>query len=423
MHTFEKPDNLVELIEKSVERYAENLLFGTKNDAGEYEWDTYREIGIRIDNLRGGLSQAGIEKGDAVGIIANNRKEWAISAFATFGLGGRFIPMYQKELAKIWKHIINDGGIKLLLVANQEIYDQIEKMRDELPGLEKIYLIDGEGENSMSGLEQKGAANPVSSIHPKPEDIAVLIYTSGTTGDPKGVLLSHGNFTSNVLSGHKVFPDLDENDRGLSILPWAHSFGQTGELYLYCHIGGSLGIMGDVTTLADDMQKVQPTFLIAVPRVFNKIYAGLRTKMNETGGLAKKLFEMGIASAKKRRELSQRNQSDLLTNLKFKIADAVVFNKIRGRFGGRLKGALSGSATMNIEIGHFFSDLGIPVYDCYGLTETTPAATMNGPYAHKPGTVGRPIEHVRVEIDTTFSEDEKRRRDHHLRPQCHAGLP
>jgi len=342
-----------------------------------------------------------------VGIIANNRKEWAVAAFATFGLGGRYIPMYEKELVQIWKHIINDGGIKLLLVATREIYDQIEAMRDELPGLQKIYLIDGEGENTMSGLEKNGAAGPVASIRPAPEDIAVLIYTSGTTGDPKGVLLSHGNFTSNVLAGYKNFPELNENDRGLSILPWAHSFGQTGELYLFSHIGGSVGIMGDVTTLADDMTKVQPTFLIAVPRVFNKIYSGLWTKMNETGGLAKKLFVMGIESAKKRRELSEKGQSDFFTNLKFRIADAVVFSKIRGRFGGRLTGALSGSATMNVEIGHFFSDLGIPVYDCYGLTETSPAATMNGPLAHKPGTVGRPIEHVRVEIDKTLSDDDE----------------
>jgi len=407
MHTFEKPDNLVELIEKSVEKYPDNKMFGTKNEAGEYDWVTYREVGIRIDNLRGGLSWAGIEKGDAVGIIANNRKEWAIAAYATFGLGGRYIPMYQYELVKVWKHIINDGGIKLLLVATREIYDQIEDMRDELPGLEKLYLIEGEGENTMSDLENKGATSPVPSIRPKPEDIAVLIYTSGTTGDPKGVLLSHGNFTSNVIAGYKVFPDLDEKDRGFSILPWAHSFGQTGELYLFSHIGGSVGIMGDVTTLADDMGKVRPTFLVAVPRVFNKIYAGLWAKMDETGGLAKKLFEMGIASARKRRELSEKGQSDLLANLKFKIADTVVFNKIRGRFGGRLKGALSGSATMNVEIGYFFSDLGIPVFDCYGLTETTPAATMNGPHAHKPGSVGRPIEHVRVEIDTTSSDDDE----------------
>jgi len=407
MHIFEKPDNLVELIENSLEKYPDNAMFGTKNKEGEYEWVTYREVGERIDNLRGGLSQAGIKRGDAVGIIANNRTEWAISAYATFGLGGRYIPMYEKELVKIWKHIINDGGIKLLLVATQEIYDQIEAMRDQLPGLENVYRIEGQGENTMSGLEKRGATSPVSSIRPKPEDIAVLIYTSGTTGNPKGVLLSHGNFTSNVLAGHKVFHGLNENDRGLSILPWAHSFGQTGELYLYAHIGGSVGFMGDVTTLGDDMGKVQPTFLIAVPRVFNKIYAGLWAKMDEKGGMAKKLFEMGIAAAKKRRLLSENGQSDSFTNLKFKIADAVVFKKIRARFGGRLTGALSGSATMNVEIGHFFSDLGIPVYDCYGLTETTPAATMNGPLAHKPGSVGRPIEHVRVEIDKMFSDGDE----------------
>lgn len=399
MHIFEKPDNLVELIENSIEKYPDNAMFGTKNEEGEYDWVTYREVGTRIDNLRGGLRQAGIEKGDAVGIIASNRTEWAIAAYATFGLGGRYIPMYEKELVKVWKHIINDGDIKLLLVATQEIYDQLAAMQDELPGLEKIYLIEGEGENTMSGLENVGAASPVPSIRPKPEDIAVLIYTSGTTGNPKGVLLSHGNFTSNVLAGYKVFSELNDSDRGFSILPWAHSFGQTGELYLYSHIGGSVGFMGDITTLGDDMAKVQPTFLIAVPRVFNKIYAGLWAKIDEKGGLAKKMFVMGIEAAKKRRELSEKGQSDFLANIKFKIADAVVFNKIRDRFGGRLKAALTGSATMNIEIGHFFSDLGIPVYDCYGLTETSPAATMNGPLAHKPGSVGRAIEHVRVDID------------------------
>jgi len=407
MHIFEKPDNLVDLIEESVEKYPDNTMFGTKNREGVYEWTTYREVGTRIDNLRGGLSEAGIEKGDAVGIIANNRTEWAIAAFATFGLCGRYIPMYEKELVKVWKHIINDGGIKLLLVATREIYDQIRAMRDELPGLEKIYMIEGEGENTMSGLEKTGAASPIPSVRPKPEEIAVLIYTSGTTGDPKGVLLSHGNFTSNVIAGNKVFPELNENDRSLSILPWAHSFGQTGELYMFTRIGGSVGFMGDVTTLADDMGKVQPTFLIAVPRVFNKIYAGLWSKMEEQGGLAKKLFEMGVASAQKRRELSEQGRSDFFTNLKFKIADAVVFSKIRERFGGRLKAALSGSATMNVEIGHFFSGLGIPVFDCYGLTETSPAATMNGPHANKPGTVGKPIEHVKVEIDKQFADDDE----------------
>ncbi|CAB5107152.1 hypothetical protein D3OALGB2SA_2196 [Olavius algarvensis associated proteobacterium Delta 3] len=338
MHIFEKPDNLVELIENSIEKYPDNAMFGTKNEEGEYDWVTYREVGTRIDNLRGGLRQAGIEKGDAVGIIASNRTEWAIAAYATFGLGGRYIPMYEKELVKVWKHIINDGDIKLLLVATQEIYDQLAAMQDELPGLEKIYLIEGEGENTMSGLENVGAASPVPSIRPKPEDIAVLIYTSGTTGNPKGVLLSHGNFTSNVLAGYKVFSELNDSDRGFSILPWAHSFGQTGELYLYSHIGGSVGFMGDITTLGDDMAKVQPTFLIAVPRVFNKIYAGLWAKIDEKGGLAKKMFVMGIEAAKKRRELSEKGQSDFLANIKFKIADAVVFQQDSGQVRGPFKG-------------------------------------------------------------------------------------
>ncbi|GBC62807.1 long-chain fatty acid--CoA ligase [Desulfonema ishimotonii] len=403
---YEKPDNLVELIETSVAKYPDNPLFGTKNGSGEYEWMTYREAGTRIDNLRAGLAQLGIGRGDAVGIIANNRAEWPITAFATYGLGARFIPMYEKELVRIWKYIIRDGGIRVLLVATPEIYRQVQQFRDEVPGLEHVFVIGDEGDHTMAALERRGSEKPVPALRPRPDDIAVLIYTSGTTGNPKGVLLSHGNFTSNFLGGAKLFPDLKENERALSILPWAHSFGQTGELYLFIHIGGSIGFMEKVSTLVSDMEKVRPTFLIAVPRVFNKIYDGLWQQISTKGGLAKKLFVMGIGAGKKRRELSEKGgQPDLLTRLGFKIADAVVFSRIRQKFGGRLKGALSGSATMNVEIGHFFSDLGIPVYDCYGLTETTPAVTMNSPGAHRPGSVGRPIDQVKVVIDKFFTEE------------------
>ena len=404
-YRYDKPDNLVDLIEDSVKAYAERPVFGTKNAQGDYEWITYRELGDRIDNLRGGLAGAGVQKNDAVGIIANNRTEWAVCAFATYGLGGRYIPMYENELEKIWKYIINDSGIKFLLVFSPEIYKKVMAFRDETPALEKVFIIDAQGENSMAELERQGKANPVKSIKPEPSDIAVLIYTSGTTGSPKGVLLSHGNFTTNVLAAKKNYPELGRDDRALSILPWAHSFGQTAELYCFSHVGGSIGFVENVTTIAEDMGKVKPTFLIAVPKIFNKIYAGLWTKMNETGGLAKMLFTMGVESGKKRRELAAEGKSCFLTDLKFKMADAIVFNKIRQRFGGRLKGSISGSATMNVEISHFFSDIGVTVYDCYGLTETTPAATMNCPTAHRPGTVGRAIDQVRVEIDQTLTGD------------------
>ncbi len=404
-YRYDKPDNLVDLIEDSVKAYGERPVFGTKNTQGDYEWVTYRELGDRIDNLRGGLAGAGVQKNDAVGIIANNRTEWAICAFATYGLGARYIPMYENELEKIWKYIINDSGIKWLLVSSAEIYEKVMAFKDETPALEKVFIIDATGENSMAELERQGKANPVKSIKPEPSDIAVLIYTSGTTGSPKGVLLSHGNFTTNVAAAKKNYPELGTDDRALSILPWAHSFGQTGELYCFTHVGGSVGFVENVTTIAEDMGKVKPTFLIAVPKVFNKIYAGLGAKMNETGGLAKMLFTMGVESGKKRRELAAEGKSCFLTDLKFKMADAIVFKKIRERFGGRLTGSISGSATMNVGISHFFSDIGVKVYDCYGLTETTPAVTMNCPIAHRPGTVGRAIDQVRVEIDPVLSEE------------------
>ena len=404
-YRYDQPDNLVALFENSVEKFADNPLFGTKNASGEYEWVTYAQVGRRVDNLRGGLARAGIQKGDAVGIIANNRTEWAICAFAAYGLGARYIPMYENELPRIWQYIINDGNIRMLFVSSPKILADVTGLKDKMPGLEKVFLIDGQGEDSMDSLERIGEAHPAPAVHPDPHDIAVLIYTSGTTGNPKGVLLSHGNFTSNVHAAGLYFPDLGPHSRSLCILPWAHSFGQTAELYNGIRVGGSMGFMGDVTTLADDMGKVRPAYLVAVPRVFNKIYDGLRIKMNDAGGVAKLLFNMGVESARQRRKLAAEGRSSVTANLKFKLADRIVFQKIRDRFGGRLNYAITGSATMNIEIGHFFSDIGIPVYDCYGLTETTPAVTMNCPGAHRPGSVGRPIDQVRVEIDKLFLDE------------------
>jgi len=405
IYQYEKPDNLVELIEESVAKFADNPLFGTQNADGEYEWLTYRQVGARIDHLRGGLADLGIGKGDVVGIIADNRSEWAITAFAAYGLGARFIPMYEKDLPKNWQYIITDGCVNVLLAANSAVYDPVFKFMEHAPGLKHLLIIDGHGDNTMAATEQWGRDHPVASVRPRPGDIAVLIYTSGTTGKPKGVLLSHGNFTSNFISGGRLMPDLNETSRSLSILPWAHSFGQTAELYNFIHLGGSIGFIRDVTTIADDMARLRPSYLIAVPRVFSKIYDGLWQKMDAAGGLAQKLFVMGVEAGKRKRALAREGKSALLTHLQFKLADAVVFKKIRQKFGGRLQGAITASATMNVEIGYFFNDIGIPVYDCYGLTETSPAVSMNCPAAHQPGSVGQPIENVKVIIEPLPAEN------------------
>ncbi|MCF6185150.1 MAG: AMP-binding protein, partial [Bacteroidales bacterium] len=401
----EKPDNLVDHFEIATEKFKNNKLFGTKNkQTGKYEWITYDDVRKRVDNFRAGLAFLNITKDDAVGIIANNRTEWAVAAFATFGLGARFIPMYENEILKIWRYIIKDARIKFLLVSNKKIYDQVRTLKDESDSLEHIFIIEYSGDKSMKYLENIGTKNPVKSIKPDVNDIAALIYTSGTTGDPKGVLLTHGNFVSNARAGfHKYENILNETSRSLSILPWAHSYGQTAELYNWFFTGGSIGFMESVETMAEDLLKVQPTFLIAVPRVFNKIYDGIQAKMNNEGGIKKKLFDMSVNAAKKNRE--QKGNVGFVTKLKLKIGNKLVFSKIKTKFGGKLIASITASAKMNNEISYFFSDIGLPVYDCYGLSETSPAISMNSPEQNKPGSVGSPLEYVEVRIDRSAVND------------------
>jgi long-chain acyl-CoA synthetase len=257
-YQFEKPDNLVEFLERSVRNYPERPLFGTKNANGDYEWITYRDVGKRVDNLRAGLASIGVKKGDAIGIIANNRTEWAICAFATYGLGARWVPMYEAELASVWKYIVADSGIKVLFCSKPEILAKVKDFPKDIKTLEKLVLVEGTGKDTMEEMERIGEKKPVPSITPSPYDVAALIYTSGTTGDPKGVLLTHGNIISSSLAGQKLYPQFNYKDVGLSILPWAHSYGQTGELYTFISLGGAIGIMESVKTLGEDMAKVRP---------------------------------------------------------------------------------------------------------------------------------------------------------------------
>lgn len=402
----EKPDNLVDLLEQSTDRYNSKPLFGTRNlTTNTFDWVTYGDVRKRIDNFRGGLASLGISKGDAVGIIANNCTEWAVAAFATYGCGGRFIPMYENETFHTWQYIIQDANIRFLLVSSQEIYDKVQSLLNEIETLEFIYLIDDQGSKSMSHLEKIGSQNPVDSIKPNVNDIAALIYTSGTTSDPKGVLLTHGNFVSNARAGNRKFKGvLNEESVSLSILPWAHSYGQTAELYNWFMTGGKIGFMHSLDTLAEDFLQVKPTFLIAVPRIFNRIYTGIHERMQEEGGIKQKLFNMAVEAAKLTRE--QHGNVCLSTKIKLTLGKKLVFSKIQERFGGRLIGSITGSAMMNEDIAYFYSDIGIPVYNCYGLSETSPAISMNSPEENKPSSVGKPLEFIQARIDTSMIEDD-----------------
>ena len=402
MYQLVKPDNIVEILEKSVAKFAERPFLGTKNAAlKQYDWINYADFGKHVDHVRSGLSQLGIKKDDAVGIICNNSTEWAICLFATSGLDARFVPMYEAELPQVWKYIINDAQIKVLFISKKKIYNEIKDILSSIPTLQKVIILEGDGPDTLADLEKKGAAKNVKSIYPDSSSICILIYTSGTTGDPKGVLLSQANITSNAHAVTVCFPDINYSNRSLSILPWAHVFG-LGELVVYCLLGASMGLAEKASTIPADLLMVKPDFMTAVPRVFNKVYDGLWTKMNEEGGLAKALFVMGVESGKKKRELAAQGKSSFMTNLKFKIADAIVFKKIRERLGGKLSGVMTGSAQMNPEISHFFWDMGIPLYDAYGLTETSPGATMNCPAKYRIGSVGPAMGLGKIVIDKSI---------------------
>ena len=399
MYQLTKPDNVVEILEKAISKYPQRPYLGTKNkQLKQYDWITYADLGKRVDNVRSGLSQLGIVKDDAVGVICNNSTDWAVCFYATNGLGARFVPMYEAELVQVWKYIINDAKVKVLFITKKEIYEKLKDAISSSATLKKVILMEGDGPDTLADLEKKGASKKVPSTYPEHSAISILIYTSGTTGDPKGVLLSQGNVTNNAHTAIVSFNYMNENEVTLSILPWAHVFG-LGELIIMCHLGASIGLAESAASIGEDLSLVRPTFLVAVPRVFNKVYDGLWTKMNEEGGLPRKLFVMGVESGKKKRELAAQGKSDFMTNLKFKIADAIVFKKIRAKLGGRLVGSMTGSAAMNPEISYFFWDLGIPLYDAYGLTETSPGATMNCPTKYRIGSVGPAMDKCKIVID------------------------
>lgn len=400
-------ENLVQIYERSIEKFAAEPLFGTKK-AGIWRWMTYREFGLQTDQLRGGLAQLGVGTDDVVAIIANNRPEWAVAAYATYGLAARYAPMYESQLPEEWRYILDDCGAKVVFVATDEIREAIEVFRGELEALEHIVVLDGnaDAELTYSDLRAKGRETPAELEHPSPDQIAGFIYTSGTTGKPKGVLLSHANLASNVSAMHMVFP-IQREDRSLSFLPWAHSFGQSVELHGLFSMGASLGIAESVPKIVQNLAEVRPTLLFSVPRIFNKIHAGVLAKVEAEGGLKKKLFYAALETAHQKKELARQHRSSGFVELKHRILDKLVSSKIRERFGGRLKYAFSGGAAISTEVAEFIDALGITVYEGYGLTETSPIATANWPGARKIGSVGKPIPGVRIEIDRDATDDPK----------------
>ena len=397
-----KFENLVDLFEKSCDKYAGNQLFGTKTSRG-WEWITYGEFKSMVDRFRGGLASLGVGPGDRVGMVADNRVEWAVAAYATYGLKAQFVPMYEAQKQDEWAFILSDCAAKVVVGSKMGVYTKLKELVEQVPTLEHAIGLEAPAsdDHSYAAMLAAGDRQPVPAQHPSRDDLAGFIYTSGTTGQPKGVKLSHGNICSNVDAMHTCFT-FEPTDRSLSFLPWAHSFGQTVELHGLLSMGASLAINDEIPNLLPNLAEVKPSILFAVPRIFNRIYDGVNKQMAERGGFIESLFHKGIAAAAKKNE---GNSLGFGESLSLFVADKLIFTKVRGRFGGKLKYAISGSAALNRDVAKFIDALGIQVYEGYGLTETSPIATANYPGHRKIGSVGRAIPEVRIVIDKEVTGD------------------
>jgi long-chain acyl-CoA synthetase len=388
--------NLVTMLQESVAKNGPRPLFGTRR-GGRWEWTTYAEFGRLVDECRGGLAGLGVAPGDRVGVISNNRLEWIVAAHATYGLGGAYAAMYETQLDKEWAYILKDSGAKICLVATRAIFDRVAKLRAECPALEHVVVFDGAppGEASYEELLRSGREKPVPAVTPAETDIASLIYTSGTTGNPKGVRLTHYNLSANVSAILDVAP-IREEECSLAFLPWAHVYGGCIELNGAISTGNAVAICDDTSKLIEYLPEVRPTMLFAVPRIWNRIYDGVQKQVASKPKLIQSIFHLGMSARSKQKRSEPLSLAETVC---LPLARKLVFSKIVARFGGRLRFAFSGAAALSREVAEFVDNLGIEVYEGYGLTESSGCTTSNRPGASRIGSVGKPIPGVEVKLD------------------------
>lgn len=374
---------------------------------GAWRSISHGEIEERVRRIALALPVLGVERGVRVAILSENRPEWALTDYAALCAGALDVPIYATLPPDQIAFILRDSGARAIFVSTAEQLAKILEIRSELPALSKIITFDevelaDPGVLTLSQVLELGAREEAAgrgagfrerALEAQPDDLATILYTSGTTGQPKGVMLTHDNVYSNTRAVENVFPAGDD-DVALSFLPLSHIFERMVDYFLFAH-GVTLAYVASMDRVARSMEEVRPTIVVSTPRIYEKLYAAV---LSVTGVKRRLVFWARSVGLRWAEPTLEGRRASWWIRLQHRLADILVYSKIRERIGGRLRFFVSGAAPLDPAIARFFYSAGIIILEGYGLTETSPVTNVNRPDSIRFGTVGPPVPGTEIRI-------------------------
>ncbi|MDR6598869.1 long-chain fatty acid--CoA ligase [Saccharothrix longispora] len=396
-------ENLTDMVWANAERFGNAVSFRRRVD-GTWVDVTARDFAAQVLAVAKGLVAAGLQPGDRVGLMSKTRYEWTLLDFAIWHAGCVVVPIYETSSAEQVEWILSDSGAKAVFVETAVHRASVDSVVAGLPEVRHIWQVEGPSGDAAGAIDELTALGAsVSDDDARArrkevgaDDTATIVYTSGTTGRPKGCELTHYNLLSEIRADISAFPQLMQAGNSLLLfLPLAHILARAIALCgVYARV--TLGHTADVTNLMEDLQSFRPAFVVAVPRVFEKVYNGAKQKAH-AGGKGK-IFDAAEATAVAYSEAMDTGSIPLGLKLKHAVFGKLVYSKLQAALGGRCIAAVSGGAPLGARLAHFFRGVGVPVLEGYGLTETSAAACVNTETAFRVGTVGRPVAGTSVRI-------------------------
>ncbi len=401
-------DTIGMMVKKNVDKYGNRVMMKVKRGGiwRDISWNQFYE---NARNLGLAMISLGIQPGDRIAIFSPNSPEWQMVDIGTVSIGAIDVPLYATITAKQAEFIIADSVSRILFVGTEDHLKKALEVKGNLPDLMKIvtmYETKTEDDDiiSWSDFLKMGKEYPDKEEfnkrleNVKLDDVATFIYTSGTTGNPKGVMLTHANLMSNVETASSLIK-IHDDEVCISFLPLSHSLERMSGYYCSVYNGATIAHATSIDKLAEELPEVKPHYMVSVPRLYEKVYAGVKANVEAEPPLKQKIFNWAVGVGRQVSELKVNHKPiPPLLDLKYKIANKLVFSKVYERMGGRLRFCFSGGAPLSKEIAEFFHAMGILILEGYGLTETSPVISVNTPEAVRFGSVGKPIPGVEVKI-------------------------